>query len=224
MSTFNNYWPDTFDAPVVSSTKGVDVLDGMLMEQYRAKPNLRAYFLAFFEEMDRIFKAADDIYLGRFLAYAVGHQLDVIGTILDQPRSVALPKPYFGYTDDGGFGGLNIDGFGHEVEGGGAEFIDENSLGFTVAPLSDGDYRKLLMMKAYCNNLQGVCNPDDVYYLASLVLGRYPESMDLDTSTPGAVVLNFDVGDISDSQDSLITYAAIQFFAPLGVSFIITVT
>ncbi|MTV59140.1 DUF2612 domain-containing protein, partial [Streptococcus pneumoniae] len=82
---------------VISTTKGSDILDLMLLGQYQNKPILRSYFGAFFSELDLLFTEIDKVYFGRMLDHAVGVQLDIIGEIIGQNRRVALEEHYFGF-------------------------------------------------------------------------------------------------------------------------------
>ena len=221
----NTYYPLLTQKPLVDIAQGREIMEGLLLEQYQGKPNLHEYFMAFFAEMDTLFEQAQEVYLGRFLSYAVGNQLDIIGAILGQNRDVELQKSYFGFSDDGDLGGYDIAGFAHEdTPADGGVFMDENNEGFDKIPLDDVTYRRLLIVKAFCNNRRGIVSSEDVYYIVSVLLEHAPVAMELHTnSSDGAVPeraidLRISAIDTSFSDLPLIRLAA-EYFTPIGTSF-----
>ena len=65
------------------------VVDGLanLLSQFSGKPRLTALVTAALEEVQRLENVAWDVYEGRLIENAVGHQLDVIGEIVGFPRN-----------------------------------------------------------------------------------------------------------------------------------------
>ena len=86
--------------PVITTDKGDQLKKGLLLNQYDNSPILDQYISAYTCEMNWLFQNIEAVYLGRMLEYAVGANLDVIGIILDEPRTVALPTQYFGFKDE----------------------------------------------------------------------------------------------------------------------------
>ena len=74
----------------VTTDKGKQIMEGLLLNQYQNSPLLQEYMMAFIAELDLLFEQTEEVYLGRFLENAVGKQLDIIGIILQQTRSVIL--------------------------------------------------------------------------------------------------------------------------------------
>ena len=164
-----------------SRTKGTEIMESMLLNQYAGSTNLKEYMGAFVSEMDLLFAAIEDVYLGRFLENAVGAQLDVIGVILDEQRDVNLPTAFFGFNDEGGSPTPNVSGFADEASPqDGGIFLSEDQEGFTVYPLSDGEYRNLLLAKASLLNNDAI-DANRAYYAISTLLGKTPRVMVLDT-------------------------------------------
>mgnify|MGYP006168417949 CR=1 FL=1 len=79
-----------YDVQSPSTTKGTEILDRILLDQYLNKPILREYFLAFIEEIDLLFNSIDQVYFGRMLDEAIGVQLDAIGRIIVQTREIII--------------------------------------------------------------------------------------------------------------------------------------
>jgi hypothetical protein len=208
--------------------KGTQIMNGLLLQQYQESPNLKEYMGAFIAELDLLFKEADNVYLGRFLEYATGAQQDVIGIILGQSRAVDLPNTWFGFSD--GVTMLNpaeADQMADEsspAEGG--RFRDENNVGFTITPLDDFTYRKVLLVKALCNN-SPTMDVNTQYFLIQTLLGKVPALLELISSdttgeTVGAntIQLNCDRAEVSPVDAALVDYMS-RYFIPAGFTFII---
>ena len=209
--------------PTVNTTKGTEIMDAMLLSQYANSSNLRSYILAFVEEMDTLFEQTEEVYLGRFLEFAEGEQLDVVGVILDQSRAVYLPKAYFGFQ-----GALLPDKMADETTpSGGGYFKSETDDNFVNTPLDDAIYRRLLLAKAYANTLNHA-SLDESYQMITQLLGRVPRKMQLLTnaSTLGGLVaartveLHLSIEDTSTTDTALIEYFS-KYMVPLGTIFTI---
>tara|TARA_R110000764_G_C11014636_1_gene383615 strand:+ start:1173 stop:1859 length:687 start_codon:yes stop_codon:yes gene_type:complete len=210
------------EKPKINKVKGTEIMDAMLLSQYANSDNLKAYILAFVEEMDFLFEQIEEVYLGRFLEFAVGRQLDVCGIILDQSRAILLPKSYFGFQ-----GAITPDKMADEVTpSNGGYFKSETDDNFVNTPLDDTTYRRLLLAKAYANTLNHA-SLDETYQLVTQLLGRVPQKMQLLTSssTLGSVAartveLHLSLGDTSTTDSALIEYFA-KYMVPLGTTFTI---
>tara|TARA_R100000541_G_scaffold16009_2_gene25552 strand:- start:5120 stop:5803 length:684 start_codon:yes stop_codon:yes gene_type:complete len=211
--------------------KGTQMMESLLLQQYHNSPNLKEYMGAFIAELDILFKELDNVYLGRFLEYATGAQQDVIGIILGQSRAVSLPKTWFGFKDgDTGLNPAEADQMADEsspAEGG--RFRDENNSGFAVTPLDDFTYRKVLLVKALCNN-SPTMDVNTQYFIIQTLIGKVPALLELvsaDTSgvTLGAntIQLNCDRSEVSLEDIALVDYMS-RYFIPTGFTFIINRT
>ena len=195
-----------------STTKGTEVMDGMILSQYKEKPNLREFMLAFVEEMDTLLKETEAVYLGRLLDNAYGHQLDVIGIILDQPRSVQLDTVWFGFQ-----GAVSPDGMADEADPtDGGVFRGDDLQGYETYPLGDSTYRKLLLAKAQLLCVRTV-DINTAYYSASILIGFVPEFMKIVTINPRYVQLQVS-SDVSALDLRLVNYLG-KYFVPVGTTF-----
>ena len=216
--------------PVLTTDKGAKLKEGLLIAQYDNSPILNQYIDAYTSEMDLLFQNIEAVYLGRMLEYAVGANLDVIGIILDEPRTVELPTQYFGFKDGANSPASNIDGFADEatpIDGG--VFKDEEQGGGTSLPLGDAEYRRLLTAKAMVSNRAEI-GIDGCYEIIKTILGRTPVGMKLITSatliagnlvTGRNIELEIQKADTSLSDDALITYFG-KYLVPMGSGFTVT--
>jgi len=196
---------------VSNASKGTEILDRMLMSQYANSPNYIAYCKAFIEEMDFLFKSVEDVYLGMLLESAGGDQLDKLGAILGQSRSVDLPELYFGFV-----GADLSEGFSDDNDPlSGGVFRDSNSVNTDV--LSDGTYRRILLARAVISNMD-VCSISNLYYIISIVLGRIPKILKIIDLGGRRVKLVLGVGEVTTPEVLLIDFIS-PLFVPLGVKF-----
>lgn len=209
--------------PLVDKTKGTDIMDAMMLGQYNNSPNLRTYMLAFVEEMDYLFEQIEEVYLGRMLEFAIGRQLDVIGVILDQSRSLALSKGYFGFVGATAPGKMADE----SIPADGGFFKSEGEDEFSVIPLDDETYRRLLLAKAYAGTLNNA-SIEETYQMVIQLLGHVPRKLQLLTiaSTTGTVAaktieLHISIEDTGIQDVALIEYFS-KFMIPLGTIFTIT--
>jgi len=197
----------------ISTTKGTDIMLGLLLDQYQDKENLLEYFSVFFEEMDLLYKEVEEVYLGRMIEHAIGAQLDVIGIILDQSRSVAIPTFFFGFQ-----GADNVLKMADEATpADGGVFRDETQGAASILPLNDTTYRRLLLAKAFANT-SPTRSFDDGYNMVSLLLGRVPRLMNLVVTAPRQITLNLSAIDTNLADLGLIEYFS-KYMVPLGTSF-----
>ncbi len=205
-----------------NATKGTQIMEGLLLNQYQNSPNLKEYYSAFIAELDFLFEQIEEVHLGRFLENAVGAQLDVIGIILRQTRAVSLPTQWFGFQ-----GAVDADGMADQAspaEGG--LFRDANLGESAVTPLDDATYRRMLYVRAIASN-RDTADINLAYYLVSILLERVPSTFELRDQDSGTGLANRTVelvlsrASISSKEVSLIIYMS-KHFVPAGVTFIIT--
>lgn len=200
---------------VPSKTKGQDIMDSLLIGQYQDKPILRRYFMAFVAEMDILYEQAEMVYQGRFIENARGVQLDIIGIILNQGRSVELGGLWFGFV--GAPLARKMADEATPLDGG--EFFDENLPGYAATPLNDIQYRRLLMAKAMVHSRHSI-DVNLMYNSLIMLIGRAPYIMELRKTGPRQITL-FINNDLSDGHEILIYYFS-QYIVPLGTTFLVT--
>ncbi len=175
-------YEDGVATPAITLDKGTQIFDRMIIDKYQNSPNFKEYAGAFVSEMDLLFEQIERVYLGRFLKNAVGRQLDIIGIILGQERSVSLPIAFFGMSDNG-TPSVPMDKLADEAyPADGGLFKDENQLAYTIVPLSDTIYRRLLTAKAFLST-KSTIDTNITYYALSMLLGSTPRLMTLNTSS-----------------------------------------
>ena len=207
------YNPEPY--PLTALSKGTEIMEGMLLSQYRNSPILKEYMAAFIAEMDILFAEIEEVYLGRLITNAVGHQLDVIGIILQQHRSIVLPEIWFGFQ-----GAVGVDGMSDEATPlVGGVFKSEDSQGFSVVPLDDVTYKKLLLARAYLTNQQ-VATYDVAYHAISTLIGRVPKEFILTDIGHREVQLTLATDDTNEREELLIAHLA-KFMIPAGIIFTI---
>ena len=216
--------------PVITTDKGDQLKEGLLLNQYDNSPILDQYISAYTSEMNWLFQNIEAVYLGRMLEYAVGANLDVIGIILDEPRTITLPTQYFGFKDESSSPLANVDQLADEAtpaEGG--VFKDEEQGAGTSLPLGDAEYRRLLTAKAMVSNRTEI-GINGCYEVVKTILGRTPAGMRIvtsDTQIVGNLVTGRNIelellrSDTTASDDSLITYFG-KYLAPMGSTFTVT--
>ena len=214
----SNYFGIKFDReqPDVSSTRGHDVMMGLLLEQYQNSPLLIQYMSAYIDELDILLKDSRDVYYGLQIEYAVGDQLDIIGRILGQSRLINLGERYFGFE---GANGL-VDGFAYSsspTDGG--VLFDGSSL--NGDSLSDDMYRRLLLVVGYCSNRR-VLNRNDLYTIVTTLCGKVPDKMKV-IETDKKVVIEVGGSAISDAEAGLVTYAFAKYVKTMGVNCVVNV-
>lgn len=205
----------------VSLNKGSQILEGMLLEQYQNSIDMKEYFMAFFAEMDFLFKEIQEVYLGRFIERAIGAQLDVIGIILNQTRSVVLPRVWFGFL-----GATDVDGFSSKEEPNkGGIFRSSYQDVDEITALDDETYRKLLLAKAQLVNRDSI-DIELAYHIIIILIGRVPSTLKIsEYGSEGIQARRVDLltarREVGARDLSLIQYMS-KYFIPNGVTFTIT--
>lgn len=206
----------------VQKTRASELMELMLLNQYNTSPNLKAYFNAFFYELDTLFEASESVYLGRFLEYARGVNLDVIGRILGQSRYISIPVGTFGFAGAVDSTGAPALGFGNETDPSvGGVFRGIDSLGFNLVPLTDPVYKRVLDGVA-----ESLVSPDasinNAYRIVSKILGFIPETFHFNVVGAREVELTLGADSGTDFNIDLLNYMS-KYFVPLGTIFSITV-
>ena len=203
--------------------KGEQIMEGLLLDQYTNSPLLKEYFMAFIAELDFLFEQVEEVYFGRFIDRAIGFQLDVIGEVLQQSRSVILPTVWFGFQ-----GATDVDGMADEATPAyGGLFKDENIGEGTLTALDDTLYRRMLLAKAILLNRDSM-DISLAYYVISILLNRVPSTFELrdgDSGIPAIrdrqVDLLISRSAITEQETGLLLYMT-KYFVPAGVTFTIT--
>jgi len=201
----------------IITDKGTLLMEKLLLGQYENSTNLKEYFSAFVLEADFLFETVQRVHDERFLEVAIGYQLDVIGIILQQPRTVILPQLWFGFV-----GALDVDGMADEATPArGGVFKSEDVGTGVLTPLEDVLYRNLLKAKASITNSNSI-DVNTVYHFLSLLLGRVLQTFSLEEGPTGlrSVQLSIDRDEVTGTEISLILYAT-KYFVPAGITFTI---
>ncbi len=171
MSTFD---PQDLDA-TVTVDKGSTIFGQLVLGQYKESPNFLAYMQAYLDEMDELFEQSERVYLGRFLEFAEGVQLDVLGEIVGISRELKVEDPKFGF----------------EYSLGGQTFstTTDTTLGEVFNTLNPGSitltdllYTKAIRAKAMCNGSERQ-SADFMYSIVTILLGESPAILKLEHET-----------------------------------------
>jgi len=202
----------------LTTDKGKQIMDGLILRQYHESPILKQYLHAYVEEMDDLFCAIEAVYFGRFLEVAIGAQLDIIGEILQQSRSIDLGQVYFGFQ-----GATGAQSFGSTTDPlAGGFFKSVNQGSGTITPLDDEVYRRVLRCKGSLLN-SDTASLEDIYYSVSILMGKVPSKMILTEPDNLQVQLEMDAATLRSSDELLLLYMS-QYFIPAGVTFTIIKT
>tara|TARA_R110002012_G_scaffold134397_1_gene287712 strand:- start:31 stop:780 length:750 start_codon:yes stop_codon:yes gene_type:complete len=205
--------------PQVNYKKASELTDKLLITQYQSSPILREYFQAFVDELDLLMAETEKVYLGRFIEYAEGRQLDIIGIILGEERGVDLPIGFFGFSDlDTGLNLVNAQNLadqGTPTDGG--VFRSEGQGSSSTTALSDMVYRRLLLAKAFLLTKDSM-NLNNIYFVSSILMGKTPQHMKVLISSDRVVTLELSSEGTTDADLALIRYFS-KYFIPNGTSF-----
>jgi len=193
----------------------VDIMEEMLLFQYAESPILKSYIMAFITEVCILRTKINEVYLGRFLENAVGAQLDVIGRILGQTRNITIAvNGYFGFQ-----GVVDVKGFGTTGDPTvGGIFKSGSEADFSIVPLTDVTYRKLLQGRAYATNRRD-WSIETIYTLIDTVLGRNVKKWMVETGQNAELLL--DITNISQEELDLLE-AIRHWYVPMGTGLTIT--
>lgn len=196
----------------VSTTTGTDVMNGLLLSQYQSSPNLKEFLGAFIGEMDILYEQAERIYLGRFLEYAEGRQLDILGIIVGGvTRELTLDAPHFGFAGSVGSGT-----FESTTTTGTSELFRSETPAFNVLELTDTYLRRAIRAKGLCNSPEPF-TVDNLYKIVFATLGEVPSVISL---VGGDREITLTLNDLAtDATSANLVEAVAKFFTPAGYTF-----
>lgn len=165
MSTKTYIQPSTtvkFPTPTTEAEK-------MFMMQYKSSPNLLKYMRCIMKEVDELVKAIQDTINLRYLADAFGHQLDINGEIVGQPRIIpgAAALGYFGFYDEPLSTNPSIGDDAIPTIGG--TYRSDGDRASTDFRMNDVQYRQAIYAKILKNDSR--CSIDDVLTWIDLIVG-----------------------------------------------------
>lgn len=211
---------ESISKPDISTTKGTELMNSLLLLQYQKSTNLKEYFSAFIEEIDLLFYEIENVYLGRFIEWAEGEQLDVIGKILGETRGLGLPITFFGFSDDG----LNTANAGPLADfnspSGGGIFRSEGQNNTNNVELSDISFKRLLLAKAYLTNKRSI-DINTCYNAISYLLGRVPQLLEISFPSDSVIQIDMSSSDTTTTDVAFIQYFK-KYLVPLTSSLIVT--
>lgn len=195
------------------TTLSNSIMDIMLLEQYKYSVNLKQYIRCYTESLNDLRVAMDEVYKGRFLEYAEGKQLDVIGVLLDQPRTVdAGGSGTFGFTGGSSF----VKGFGDKDDKNkGGKFDSRNKEGSVTVSLTDSQYRNLLKARAYVMGSKDM-NVNSTLKVLDILAGREIKKK-IDVVNYKDISVTFDVYDIT-AEEEIVIAGAKDWFMPMVAS------
>lgn len=208
--------------PIVVLDKGTQIMDATMLTQYKNSPIMRQYMLAFIEEMDLLFSQAEEVYLGRFIEFAVGRQLDIIGIILAEDRNLVITGNFFGFNDENsGTDTPKVEALADEaIPDAGGVFLDESQANYTTTPLGDAQYRQLLLAKAEMSTKDS-CGIESIYEAIITLLGKVPAHIKLEVIAMNRVELELSISDTTSQQEQVIQYFS-KYMLPLGTALTIS--
>jgi len=200
---------------MISTTKGTDLFKGLTLID---SPNYNEYVQCFLDEFDELFYQTELVATSRYLDTATGTQLDVIGVILGQSRSVVLPRILFGFV-----GALDVSGMADEVTPNqGGIFQSEESEGFVTTPLDNETYRRLLKAKALLLN-SDTCDLETAYQVVCTLLNKVPKVLSFTNIGFKQIQLDLAYNEVTNTEVSLILYCT-KYFVPLSTTLTINRT
>ena len=195
---------------IIDTTKGTEIMNLLLLSQYKSSPLLIQYFSAFIGELDLLFEQVQRVYYGRMLEYATGAQLDKLGEIVDITREYLIDDDFFGFLDSedsGGFSSISFPGDGEEWR--------SYARRGTGGVFSDDLYKRAIRAKGLCNGPDPF-TVDFVYKIVGILLNKIPNFMILEDIAGATLFLS--PSDVSFEEDLLIR-KMIQYFIPAGTEF-----
>ena len=166
---------------------GLKRADSLIISQYNSSINLHKYIECFTIVFNDVLQACIEVATQRYLDYAVGAQLDVIGVIVGQPRTLSGSKPlgYFGYYEnpqsaDPSIGTDEDPTIGGILKGD----LDKDSADFI---LTDSAYYNVLKARILKNSSN--CCIEDVLEYVDLILGKATDTEIIESTTKNAAHL-----------------------------------
>jgi hypothetical protein len=132
-----------------------------LIQLYRDKPNFNALIEVYADKAQEIEDTAFQMLLFRDVETAFGEQLDIIGRIVGQDRTLADATPFvfFGYKDGISPPPVNVGGYGDENNPAlGARYHSEDEEIGSDVELADPEYRLFIKARILKNHTRGTRN------------------------------------------------------------------
>lgn len=168
---------------------GVKRADKLILSQYNLSPNLHKYIECFTIVFNDVLQACVQVATERFLDYAVGAQLDVIGVIVGQSRTLSSSKPlgYFGYYENAQAADPSVGTDADPTIGGILKGdLDKDSADFV---LTDPTYYNTIKAKILKNSSN--CSVEDVIAYVNLILDKKTDLEIIESGTTNAAHLRF---------------------------------
>lgn len=179
------------------------IVDERIASQYRESTRLKGYIRALASEVEHLDKAARDVVLLRSIDSATGAQLDILGVLVGQTRTVvdASTLSYFGFA-----GAPNAVGFGE------ARYASRREITDAVRLLEDPEYRLFIRARIVKNSSRGVA--EEVIQMTKFLLGGDPLIVVNDL---GSARLQVGLGAVPDINKRLLLIESGLFPKPAGV-------
>lgn len=166
---------------------GVKRADSLIISQYNSSVNLHKYVECFTIVFNDVLQACIEVATQRYLDYAIGAQMDVIGVIVGQPRTLSGSKPlgYFGYYNNPQSADPSVGTDADPTIGGVLKGdLDVDSADFI---LTDPAYYNILKARILKNSSN--CCVEDVLVYIDLILGRVTDTEIIESTTENAAHL-----------------------------------
>ena len=166
---------------------GLKRADSLIISQYNSSTNLHKYIECFTIVFNDVLQACIEVATQRYLDYAVGAQMDVIGVIVGQPRTLSGSKPlgYFGYYENPQSADPSIGTDADPTIGGILKGdLDKDSADFI---LTDSAYYNVLKARILKNSSN--CCVEDVLEYIDLILGETIDTEIIESATDNAAHL-----------------------------------
>jgi hypothetical protein len=198
---------------VVATTKAQEIFEGLLVSQYYNSPNFREFSNAYLIEMDFLFEHIERVFSGRFLEFAEGTQLDIIGDIVGVSSELGLLTSNYGFLES-----LNSGTFGTVGDEDRGSIWNTRTPSYDPITLSDSQYRRAVRAKAVCNGAK-YHNVDFMYEILFIIIGEVPKVIRLEADTSAfnvsKIVLTLEDA-VTEDVDLALIEAMRKYFIPAG--------
>lgn len=182
--------------------------ESRLVTQFRESPNLIAYIKTLLIEADTLEQLINDVMTDRWLDNASGVQLDIIGVIVGQTRTLIQSSiiQYFGF--DGDFRSETFSSFNNPALGGRFRSFGEPVDG--IRTLEDVEFRAYIRARIAKNSTRST--PEDIIAQIKLVF-----SASLVLFTDGDTEYNVDIGKVLSANEQALLFTSDIFPKTAGV-------
>lgn len=197
------------------STLPTDRALDLLVGQYAASTNLKAYISALMAEFDEVHASSILSISGRTIDNATGITLDYIGEIVGQGRGtkVTADGVFFGFED-----AIGSDTFGSEgTPSAGAVFRSNTDIQFITTPWSDTDYRKFIKARIIKNTKAITVNT-----LIEVILVVVDGISDVIVTYVSPLVYSIHIPEAVGDDDKLLLLTSELMPVPVGCSYTLT--